>query len=214
MEVICKFREDAWNMMVKALLSIRDILKRMMSLICDFLALLSTYITSLIQYVDCNTSSNPWDGCSSKLLRDALDILDAKDKIVQSWILVESTTTTTGLSMVSRFLISIATMLGFLIIIVLCIFFENSPVKDKIIQKITAVFGNALTGPSSEESDEKEVDESEKKIKQKRVKAVKDTPEKRIKSKLKKRSMKKKPKQTDQTEDTIEKIAVDINTEG
>ena len=198
-------------MMVKALLSIRDILKRWMSLVCDFLALLSTYITSLIQYIDCNTSSNPWDGCSSKLLRDALNILDAKDKIVLSWIPVESTTTTTtGLSMVSRFLISIATMLGFLIIIVLCIFFENYPGKDKIVQKITGVFGNAPTEPSVDESDEKEVDESEKKMKQKRVKPSK----KRNKSKLKKKSMKKKPNQADKTENTIARIDVDINTEG
>jgi hypothetical protein len=88
-----------------------------------------------------------------------------------------------------------------------CDFFENSPGKKKIVQKITGVFGKA-------HSDEKEEDESEKKMKQKRVKAVREPSKKRNKSKLKKKTIKKKPNQADKAEDTIARIDVDINTEG
>ena len=148
-EVICKIREEAWSMTVKVFLMIRDFFKGLLIIACDFLALLLTKINILIQHVDCNTSSNPWEGCSSKLLRGVLDVIDEKDKIALSWI---TSYNSNGPIIVSRVLISLATVLGFLIIIVLCVFFENSPQKNKIIQKLKGVLGNAPTEDSSSSS--------------------------------------------------------------
>ena len=85
-EVICNFREEAWNMMVNVLLMIRDFLKGLLIIVCDFLALLLSKINMPIKHVDCNTSSSPWEGCSIKLLRDVLDVIDEQDKIFLSWI--------------------------------------------------------------------------------------------------------------------------------
>ena len=131
--VVCKFREDAWNMIVKILLHIRDAF--------NFLAYLLSSISSLI-YIDCNTSSNHWDGCSSNLLRDVLDWLDEKYKIVLSWIPESENLPTTGLSMIQKILISFDTVLGYFIII-LGIFFEKQTQKNKIIQKIKDVLGDS-----------------------------------------------------------------------
>ena len=143
--VVCKFREDAWNMIVKILLHIRDafifLISRMVSIFCDFLAFLLTSISSLI-YIDCNTSSNHWDGCSSNLLRDVLDWLYEKYKIVLSWIPESENLPTTGLSMIQKILISFDTVLGYFIII-LGIFFEKQTQKNKIIQKIKDVLGDS-----------------------------------------------------------------------
>ena len=131
--VVCKFREDAWNMIVKILLHIRDAF--------NFLAYLLSSISSLI-YIDCNTSSNHWDGCSSNLLRDVLDWLYEKYKIVLSWIPESENLPTTGLSMIQKILISFDTVLGYFIII-LGIFFEKQTQKNKIIQKIKDVLGDS-----------------------------------------------------------------------
>ena len=70
---------EAWSMIEEVFLMIRDFLIGLLIIACDFLALLLTKI-NILQHVNCNTSSNPWEGCSSKLLRDALDVIYEKDK--------------------------------------------------------------------------------------------------------------------------------------
>ena len=73
-------------MMVKVLLMIRDFLKGLPIIVCDFLTLPLTKINIIIKHVECNTSSNPWEGCIIKFLRDILDVIDEQDKIVLNWI--------------------------------------------------------------------------------------------------------------------------------
>ena len=168
-------------MMVNVLLMIRDFLKGLLIIVCDFLALLLTKINILIKHVDCNTSSNPWEGCSIKLLRDVLDVIDEQDKIVLSWIPSKIPTyISSGLSIVSSFLISLASVLGFFIIIVLCIFFENSPQKEKTIQKLKSVFGNA----PNEDSSSDETEENTKKKSKALISASKKSMEKKKSKKM------------------------------
>jgi len=131
-DIICKFRGDVWDFGVKILLQIRDIL-------CDILDTLLELTSSLIQIVDCNLNNDPWSGCSSSLLKDVLVWLELQDKIFLQWI--PPTIPTTGLNIIQKLLISCSTVLGFFITIVLCIFFENSPDKEKIIKKLQSMFG-------------------------------------------------------------------------
>jgi len=145
----CKFREDVWNLVVKILLQIRDIickfrgdvwdfgvrvLLQIRDILCDILDTLLELTNGLIQIVDCNLNNDPWSGCSSSLLKDVLVWLELQDKIFLQWI--PPTIPTTGLNMIQKLLISFATVLCFFITTVLCIFFENSPDKEKIIKKL------------------------------------------------------------------------------
>ena len=193
-EFICKFRMDAWNMMVKILLyTLSFFVNGMLSMVCDFLAFLLTIVSSLIQMVDCNLSSNPWDGCSTNLLRDALDWLDAKDNIVLSWIPgTADSLPAVGLSMIQKFLISFATVLGYLTIIILCIFFEMSPQKDMFIKKIKGVFGDS-TDDTSSYGDEDVEDTPDEKTGVRGLKTRKATKKQK---KTKKNGQKKKSKQS------------------
>ena len=134
-------------------------------------------------------------------------LLYVLDKIVLSWI--PESTNTTGLSMITKILISISTMLGYLIIIVLCIFFENSPQKGKIMQMVQkGVFGNSPAEPSSSSDNQASSETVNKEEKQKKT-------QQRSKSMSTKKNMKKKSKRmVEAEEDTVAKIDVDINIDG
>ena len=121
-----------------------------------------------------------------------MDWLDAKDKIVLSWI--PESLPTTGLSMIQKILISFATVLGYFIIIILGIFFEKSPQKDKIIKKIKDVLGDSSADTSSD-GEEEVKDTSEHKTGNKVLKTRKvvDSSAKKQK-KSKKKTQKEKPK--------------------